>query len=74
VAGAIIDNHFIRVPGATDDTILVVREPIDQEIGFRTQTGRYFGLLQTFDRFKRNPGVGKLFHFSLFSCATFLSF
>lgn len=65
VAGAVVFEDEVGVPGAVDDAVAVVHEEVDQTLGVGLVFGVKHGVLQPFDSFERDPRVGKFFHVSL---------
>lgn len=64
VAGAVVLDDLIRVPGAADDAVLVGVEPLDEVIGEGAVLRGNFHILQAFNGFESDPGMGKFFHFA----------
>ena len=65
VAGAVVFEDEVGVPGTVNDAIAVVGEDVDETLGVRLVFGFKHGVLQPFDGFERDPRVGKFFHVSL---------
>lgn len=65
VGSAVVFDDLIRVPGAADDTVLVVVEPVDEVVGEGAVGVGQRGAAQAFNGFKGDPGVRVLFHLHL---------
>lgn len=65
MAGAVVFEDEVGVPGAVNDAVAVVHEEIDQTFGIGLVLGVKHGVLQPFDGFERDPRMGEFFHDSL---------
>lgn len=65
VGGAVVFDDLIRVPGAADDAVLVVVEPLDEVVGEGAVVVSERCAAQAFNGFKGDPGVRVLFHLHL---------
>ena len=65
VAGTVVFEDEVGVPGAVNDAVAVVDEDVNEAFGERLVFGVKHGVLQPFDGFERDPRMGEFFHDSL---------